>query len=132
MAGEQGYANPAALVSTEWVAEHMNDPDVRLLEVDVDTTAYDQGHLPGAVGLNWTTQLSDRDAAHLPGRRPGPVAAGLHAGRAALRRRPGRQGAGRRALAGRVPGRDHRPAGPAGDGPALRPHPGGAERALGP
>ena len=56
---EQAYANPAALVSTEWVAEHLNDPKVRLIEVDVDTTAYDQGHIPGAVGFNWTSQLMD-------------------------------------------------------------------------
>jgi thiosulfate/3-mercaptopyruvate sulfurtransferase len=53
------YANPAALVSTEWVAEHLNDPNVRLIEVDVDTSAYGQGHIQGAVGVNWTTQLGD-------------------------------------------------------------------------
>src|SRR5690349_17565371 len=55
----QAYANPAALVSTDWVLQHMGDPDVRLLEVDVDTTAYERGHLQGAVGINWTTQLGD-------------------------------------------------------------------------
>ena len=60
MAGAEGYANEAALVSTEWVAEHLNDPKVRLIEVDVDTSAYDQGHIPGAVGFNWSTQLSDQ------------------------------------------------------------------------
>ena len=59
MAGEQGYANPAALVSTQWVADHLNDPNVRLIEVDVDTAAYGQGHVQGAVGVNWTTQLGD-------------------------------------------------------------------------
>jgi thiosulfate/3-mercaptopyruvate sulfurtransferase len=59
MSGEQGYANPAALVSTQWVAEHLNDPNVRLIEVDVDTSAYGQGHIQGAVGVNWTTQLGD-------------------------------------------------------------------------
>src|SRR4030088_68258 len=59
MSGEQGYANPAALVSTQWVADHLNDPNVRLLEVDVDTSAYGQGHIQGAVGVNWTTQLGD-------------------------------------------------------------------------
>jgi thiosulfate/3-mercaptopyruvate sulfurtransferase len=53
------YANPAALVSTDWVLEHQSDPNVRLLEVDVDTTAYERGHLQGAVGINWTTQLGD-------------------------------------------------------------------------
>ncbi|HEY3059448.1 MAG TPA: sulfurtransferase [Chloroflexota bacterium] len=56
---EQSYANPAALVSTQWVADHLNDPNVRLLEVDVDTSAYAQGHVQGAVGINWTTQLGD-------------------------------------------------------------------------
>ena len=59
MSGEQGYANPAALVSTQWVADHLNDPNVRLIEVDVDTAAYGQGHIQGAVGVNWTTQLGD-------------------------------------------------------------------------
>ena len=59
MSGEQGYANPAALVSTQWVADHLNDPNIRLLEVDVDTAAYGQGHIQGAVGVNWTTQLGD-------------------------------------------------------------------------
>jgi thiosulfate/3-mercaptopyruvate sulfurtransferase len=59
MSGEQGYANPAALVSTQWVADHLNDPNVRLMEVDVDTSAYSQGHIQGAVGVNWTTQLGD-------------------------------------------------------------------------
>jgi len=51
------YANQDALVSTEWVAEHMRDPKVRLIEVDVDTAAYDTGHIPGAVGWNWKTDL---------------------------------------------------------------------------
>ncbi|MGQ0649670.1 MAG: sulfurtransferase [Gemmatimonadaceae bacterium] len=48
------------LVSTDWVAEHATDPGVRIVEVDVDTTAYEQGHVEGAVGWNWTTQLCDR------------------------------------------------------------------------
>ena len=193
----QGYANAAALVSTEWVAEHLNDPNVRLIEVDVDTTAYEQGHLAGAVGFNWTTQLSDPIRRDIPtqadweqllggagvgnghqivfygdnnnwfaafaywvakmyghqnvalmngGRkkwelesrplttdapqrharpatRPSELDLSLRAylhGRAGLRRRPGRQGAGRRPLAGRVQRRDHRAARPARDGPALR------------
>ncbi len=54
------YASPETLVSTDWVAEHLNDSNVRLLEVDVDTQAYDEGHIPGAVGLNWETQLQDQ------------------------------------------------------------------------
>jgi len=53
------YAHPEVLVSTQWVADHLNDPKVRLIEVDVDTTAYDQGHIAGAVGWNWQTQLQD-------------------------------------------------------------------------
>src|ERR1700686_2624115 len=53
------YANPEVLVTTEWVASHLNDANLRLVEVDVDTTAYEQGHIPGAVGWNWQTQLQD-------------------------------------------------------------------------
>ncbi len=53
------YAHPEVLVSTDWVAEHANDPKVRLIEVDVDTSAYEQGHIAGAVGWNWQTQLQD-------------------------------------------------------------------------
>ena len=53
------YAHPEALVSTEWVAEHGSDAGVRLVEVDVDTSAYDQGHVEGAVGWDWTDQLQD-------------------------------------------------------------------------
>ncbi len=53
------YAHPEVLVSTQWAADHLNDPKVRLIEVDVDTTAYDQGHIAGAVGWNWQTQLQD-------------------------------------------------------------------------
>ena len=53
------YKHPEVLVSTKWAAEHRNDPKIRLVEVDVDTTAYDQGHIPGAVGWNWQTQLQD-------------------------------------------------------------------------
>ncbi|MDQ2934427.1 MAG: sulfurtransferase [Chloroflexota bacterium] len=48
-----------ALVSVEWAAEHLDDPSVRFIEVDVDTSAYETGHLPGAVGFNWETQLND-------------------------------------------------------------------------
>jgi thiosulfate/3-mercaptopyruvate sulfurtransferase len=53
------YAHPEVLVSTQWVADHLNDPKIRLIEVDVDTTGYDQGHIAGAVGWNWQTQLQD-------------------------------------------------------------------------
>ena len=52
-------AHPESIVSTDWVAAHLEDDDVRLVEVDVDTGAYEQGHITGAVGWNWTTQLND-------------------------------------------------------------------------
>jgi thiosulfate/3-mercaptopyruvate sulfurtransferase len=54
------YAHPDALVETDWVVTHSKDANVRLVEVDVDTAAYDQGHIEGAVGWNWQTQLQDQ------------------------------------------------------------------------
>ncbi len=51
------YANPDALVSTDWLAAHLDDPAVRIVEVDEDVTAYDTGHIPGAVAWNWSTDL---------------------------------------------------------------------------
>ena len=47
------------LVNTDWVVQHRTDPNVRVVEVDVDTAAYNQGHVPGAIGWNWTTELCD-------------------------------------------------------------------------
>ena len=57
----QRKGNPMVdkLVTADWVTEHMKDPNVRLVEVDVDTAAYGDSHLEGAVGWNWTTQLQD-------------------------------------------------------------------------
>jgi thiosulfate/3-mercaptopyruvate sulfurtransferase len=52
------YANNV-LVDSEWAVAHLGDPGVRFVEVDVDTSAYDEGHIPGAVAWNWTSQLSD-------------------------------------------------------------------------
>jgi thiosulfate/3-mercaptopyruvate sulfurtransferase len=49
----------SALVDATWAKAHFDDPTVRFVEVDVDTTAYEQSHIPGAVGWNWTSQLSD-------------------------------------------------------------------------
>ena len=54
------YANPGALVETDWLDEHLDDPNVRVIEVDEDTTAYEKGHIKGAVGWNWATDLHDR------------------------------------------------------------------------
>ena len=53
-------AHPASIVETGWVADNLDTENLRLVEVDVDTAAYEQGHIPGAVGWNWTTQLNDR------------------------------------------------------------------------
>jgi thiosulfate/3-mercaptopyruvate sulfurtransferase len=53
------YKHPEVLVTTNWVAQNLDKPGIRLVEVDVDTTAYDKGHIPGAVGWNWQTQLQD-------------------------------------------------------------------------
>lgn len=53
------YAHPQVIVPTQWVADHAKDPNVRIAEVDVDTAAYEQGHIEGAVGWNWQTQLCD-------------------------------------------------------------------------
>jgi len=53
------YAHPEVLVTTEWVAQNLTNPKLRLVEVDVDTSAYDQGHVPGAAGWNWQTELQD-------------------------------------------------------------------------
>jgi thiosulfate/3-mercaptopyruvate sulfurtransferase len=51
------YKHPEVLVTTDWAARNLNSPNLRFVEVDVDTTAYEQGHLPGAMGWNWQTQL---------------------------------------------------------------------------
>ncbi|MCH7879170.1 MAG: sulfurtransferase [candidate division Zixibacteria bacterium] len=53
------YAHPEALVSTDWVDEHKGEDNVVLVEVDVDTNAYSEGHVPGAIGWDWNTQLCD-------------------------------------------------------------------------
>ena len=62
MASEEkfkGYANPDILVSTEWLAEHLHDKGLRVLECDEDVLLYDQGHIPGAIKLDWQTELND-------------------------------------------------------------------------
>jgi len=57
---EAGYAHPEVLVDTQWVADHASDPKVKVVEVDVDTSAYDTGHLKGAIGLDWRKDLQAR------------------------------------------------------------------------
>ena len=53
------YAHPDTLVSTAWVADHAPDDQVRLVEVNVDTALYERGHIPGAIGWSWKSQLAD-------------------------------------------------------------------------
>src|SRR5438309_11974447 len=60
MSENKGYVHPEVLVDADWVEAHLHDPQVRLLEVDVNTKAYEQGHIPGAVGINWQTELQDQ------------------------------------------------------------------------
>ena len=57
---ERGYAHPDVLVSTDWVAQHLNDPKVRVIESNEDTLLYASGHVPGAVHVDWTTDLNDQ------------------------------------------------------------------------
>jgi thiosulfate/3-mercaptopyruvate sulfurtransferase len=57
------YANPESLVSTQWLAEHLDDRKVRIVEVDEDTTAYERDHIPGAIAWDWSKDL------HHPSRR---------------------------------------------------------------
>jgi thiosulfate/3-mercaptopyruvate sulfurtransferase len=56
---ERGYARPEVLVSTDWVAAHLDDPTVRIVESDEDLLLYDVGHVPGAVKIDWVTELND-------------------------------------------------------------------------
>jgi thiosulfate/3-mercaptopyruvate sulfurtransferase len=55
----KGYAHPEALVSTEWLAAHLDDPNVRILESDEDVLLYDSGHIPGALKVDWHLDLND-------------------------------------------------------------------------
>src|SRR5207247_6360013 len=54
-----GYAHPEALVTTQWVADHLNDPNVRIVESDEDILLYETGHIPGAVKIDWVADLND-------------------------------------------------------------------------
>ncbi|MBA2276539.1 MAG: sulfurtransferase [Chloroflexia bacterium] len=58
-ANGKGYAHPEVLVSTDWVADHLDDPTVRIVESDEDILLYEIGHIPGAVKLDWHTDLQD-------------------------------------------------------------------------
>ncbi|MCB1058203.1 MAG: sulfurtransferase, partial [Acidobacteria bacterium] len=56
---ERGYARPEVLVSTDWVAQHLDDPAIRLVESNEDPLLYASGHIPGAVEVDWTRDLND-------------------------------------------------------------------------
>jgi thiosulfate/3-mercaptopyruvate sulfurtransferase len=62
------YTHPEVLVSTDWVKQNLGKPTVKVVEIDVDTKAYDAGHVPGAVGFNWQTQLQDQVSRDIIGR----------------------------------------------------------------
>jgi thiosulfate/3-mercaptopyruvate sulfurtransferase len=51
------YAKPEVLVSTDWLEDHLDDPNVRIIEVDEDTASYDKGHVPNALKWDWSTDL---------------------------------------------------------------------------
>ncbi len=55
----KGYTHPEVLVSTDWVAEHLGDPKIRLIESNEDILLYDTGHIPGAVKIDWHADLND-------------------------------------------------------------------------
>ena len=55
----RGYVRPEVLVSTEWVAGHLDDPGVRVIESNEDPLLYSTGHVPGAVEVDWTRDLND-------------------------------------------------------------------------
>jgi len=56
---DRGYAHPEVLVSTAWVADHLDDPAVRLIESNEDVLLYETGHIPGAVKIDWVGELND-------------------------------------------------------------------------
>ncbi|MDB4905516.1 MAG: Rhodanese-like protein [Gemmatimonadetes bacterium] len=56
---KKGYAHPERLVSTEWLAAHMHDANVRVIESDEDVLLYDIGHVPGAQKVDWHVDLND-------------------------------------------------------------------------
>src|SRR3954447_11315889 len=55
----KGYVHPEVLVSTEWLAEHLDDPNIRIIESDEDVLLYDTGHIPGAQKVDWHLDLND-------------------------------------------------------------------------
>jgi thiosulfate/3-mercaptopyruvate sulfurtransferase len=60
MSDPNSYAHPEVLVSTEWLAAHLNDPGQRIVESNEDVLLYDTGHIPGAVHIDWRQDLQDQ------------------------------------------------------------------------
>ena len=54
------YAHPEALVETDWLEQHLTDPDLRIVESNEDILLYDTGHIPGAVHIDWRADLQDQ------------------------------------------------------------------------
>ncbi len=62
----KGYVSPEVLVDADWVQAHKDEANIKLVEVDVDTNAYEEGHIAGAVSWNWTSQLNDQLRRDIP------------------------------------------------------------------
>ena len=56
----KGYVHPEVLVTTQWVADHLDDPHVRLVESNEDILLYELGHIRGAVQIDWMKDLNDQ------------------------------------------------------------------------
>ncbi len=52
-----GYARPDVVVETDWLEQHLDDPKIRIIEVDEDASAFEKGHIPGAIAWDWNTDL---------------------------------------------------------------------------
>jgi len=81
-AATTNYAHPEMLVDTAWLLEHQNDPKVRVVESDEDILLYDQGHVPGAVMIDWVGDLNDRVRRDYLGNFAGDLSGRKHRGRA--------------------------------------------------
>ena len=57
---KRGYSHPEMLVATDWVAQHLDDPQIRIVESNEDPLLYTSGHIPGAVQIDWTVDLNDQ------------------------------------------------------------------------
>ena len=72
------YASPDVLVSIPWLLEHLKDPKIKIIEVDVDPKQYEAGHIPGAIGFDWAKQLQDPVRRDIPGKQQLEELLGAH------------------------------------------------------